>query len=346
MAEKMVRCIRCHDVFDAELGPCLKCGTPYKPPVVTQPIDGLYSERYAAENPPTQPAVASGPPRRRESTSYFIWGGIGLVGVAVVIAIVVQFAGLGGAAATPAAIRVIRPAAMPTDTLPPTTDATIKDLNDIKFSAHITVQSRIQLTTAVAPKAQVVVVKYDGIVSGGNQWGTLKVGTSVQDAMLVDGEVFTRAPSAVKWTQASSIAPYKVLSPIFGLQDTHALAMIGQETKNGQVLNHLQATHWWRPDISRLAMYDLSNLRLTPDVQTLDLWVKADGTPVFATYDGTIMAGNTTLFAMHVEYTFSDVGAPVTIAVPGADWTPSPGPPGSSSAASAPHASAAATPKK
>ena len=70
MAEKMVRCVRCHEVFDAEAGPCTKCGTPYRPPVA-QPkaIDGLYVERYAGTpyvpEPPPAPVV---PARRRSST--------------------------------------------------------------------------------------------------------------------------------------------------------------------------------------------------------------------------------------------------------------------------------------
>jgi hypothetical protein len=87
-----------------------------------------------------------------------------------------------------------------------------------------------------------------------------------------------------------------------------------------------------------VSLVDLSALRIPPDVETLDLWVLPDGTPVSAKFSGTNMAGNTTLIDIEVTFTFTQVGAEQVIAAPGPHWTPSPAPtptPGPSASASA-----------
>jgi hypothetical protein len=337
MAEKWVRCVRCHYVFDAEEGPCIKCGTPYKePPAPTPAPEGTYSEIFAAEIPPTQSELVAAPPRRRENTTYLIYGGIALMAVAVVVALLFSLGLSGGLGATPAPLHAVLPAGSVSRTLPPTVSQTIAQLNDTNFNARVSVQARIQMTTAVAAKAQIIVISYDGVVSGGNQWGTLKVNAGVQEAMLVDGVIFVRTPPATTWTAGGTFPSYKVISPLFGLKDANALTMVGQDTSpGGRVLSHLQGTHWWTPDISRLAMFDLTTLRLMPDVQTLDLWTKPDGTPDHATFSAKTLAGNTSLFQMDVTYTFTDVGLVQPLAPPGPKWTESPGLPSSGPTASA-----------
>ena len=328
MAEKMVRCIRCHEVFDPAEGRCFKCGTPYTPPKAQpQAYEGLYMERYAGtEVAPVDPVIVVVPARPRSNSTYMIWGGVALLCGALVVALLFALGLSGGLNASPAPIHGVRPGAAVTPTLPPTIALTLQQLQDLNFSAHVTVQSRIQLSASVAPKAQIIVIKYDGIISGGNQWGTLKVGAVTQDTMLANGQGFVRTPPAGKWTAIEIFPPYRVVSPVFGLKTTNDLVMIGQETKNGQLLNHLQSTHWWNPDISRLAFTDLTLLRIPPDVNMLDLWVLPNGTPVNATFSGTNMAGDTSLIDIEVQYTFSQVGVTQTIDAPGPNWTPSPAP--------------------
>jgi hypothetical protein len=277
-------------------------------------------------------------PRGRDRTTYLIWGGVGLISAAVVLALLFSLGLTGGLGATPGPVHEVAPAALPAATLPPTVESTLSQLNDVDFSAHVTIDGRIVMTAEAGGKAQTIVVQFDGIVSGGNQWGTLKVGSKVQEIMVVNGDAYVRTPPTGKWSGVTTVPSYKIICPLFGLKDDNYLAMAGQETVAGQALNHMRSTHWWSPELSRLALYDLSSLRLTPDVQSLDIWSKADGTPVSATYDGTNMAGNTTLFGLHVEYKFSDVGVAQTIAAPGAGWTSSPGPNYGSSASPVPSA--------
>jgi hypothetical protein len=110
--------------------------------------------------------------------------------------------------------------------------------------------------------------------------------------------------------------------------------MVGQETQSGQPLNHMQATHWWAPDLSRLTLYDMSFLApgLAPTVTSFDLWAKPDGAPVRATYSAKTMAGQVTLVDIEVSYTFTNVGQAVAILTPGATWTESPAPTGATAA--------------
>jgi hypothetical protein len=330
MAEKMVRCVRCHYVFDALEGPCIKCGTPYQEPVAPPPvIDGLYSQKYATVAPEPEPQMAAAP-ARGNNANYMIYGGIALIGAVVVVALLFSLGLNGGIGATPPPLGAVLPASSVAQPLPETVDSTLAQLNDPNFSAHVTVQSRIQVTATVSSKALVAVVKYDGVVSGGNQWGILKVNSTTQEAMLIDGQAMVRTPPKQSWSPASTYAGYKILCPIFGLKDANALTMVGQETKFGQPLNHMQATHWWVPDMSRLTLYDMSFLStgLAPDVTTFDLWAKPDGTPVSATYSAKAMAGQVALVDIEVSYTFTDVGHAVAIFLPVAGWTESPGPAG------------------
>jgi hypothetical protein len=330
MAEKMVRCTRCHYVFDASEGPCIKCGTPYQEPTAAPPvIEGLYSEKYGTFQPEPEPQMMAAP-IKRNNTPYMIYGGIALAAAVVVTALLFSL-GLGGSAgptATPA--RAIQAAPSIEHTLPPTVDATLAQLNDRNFSAHVSVQSHVQVAATNSSKAMIAAVKYDGVISGGNQWGILKSNSTTQEAMLVDGLVWVRNPPTKKWTAASAMSSYKVLYPMFGLKDANALTMVGQETKYGQVLNHLQSTHWWTPDLSRLAMYDMTFLSagLAPDVMSLDLWTTSEGTPVSATFSAKTMAGQVALVDIEVSYAFTNVGQAVAIFQPDARYTESPGPVG------------------
>jgi hypothetical protein len=288
----------------------------------------LYTERYAP--PPgdvsAEPIAAMVPPRAQTNTTRLIWGGIGLIGLAVVVALVASVAFAGGSSATPAPLHGVRPGVTVTASLPPTVAMTLAQLNDPNFTTHVTVDSHVQVSGTITPKGQdqVVSLTWDGVLADGNQWGTLRINSTTKDTMLVTGQGYQRTLDSAKWTRYTTPL-YQVLTPLFGLKTTDDLSMVGQENKDGRLLNHLQTTNWWTPDISRLAFVDLSQLRLPPDVNKLDLWVTLEGTPVSAKFSGTNMAGNTPLVDVEVTYTFTNVGVTASIKDP-ANWTPSPAP--------------------
>lgn len=328
MAEKMVRCIRCHEVFDADAGPCTKCGTPYRPPVA-QPraYEGLYVERYAGTGlaQVDDPLVVVVPPRRRDNTGLFVGGGAALIVSAIVITLLVASGALGGPAITPQPHRVISvtPPPSATPTLPATVAKTLTQLNDPKLNAHITVDSHITLSATVARSAAVT-VQFQGDVSNGNQSGTLQGSGMTQEIRLVDGRVYSKIMPAGNWILSPAIASYLVICPVFGLKSNEDIQLIGLETRGGQQLYHLESTRSWSPDMSRMAMADLSFLPYWPDKSVLDLWATADGTPVDATFSGWSLASDgTKLVDVEVAYTFSQVGVPVAIAVPGPSTSPS-----------------------
>jgi hypothetical protein len=319
-------------VFDAEAGPCVKCGTPWTPPVAkAEAYPGLYSDRYADTNVvPVEPVPIELPRRHRSMTTYMIWSGVVLTAAAFVAAIVFMMAmggGDGGPKFTGRIVGGVKPAQSATATLPPTIELTLAQLNEPNFSARVSIQGHIQLTTAVAAKAQTIVVSYTGIVSGGNQWGTLKVGNTTVEVIYVNGQAYSRTPPTGKWGVAPAMQAYRIICPPFGLKSVNALSMVAPESKNGQDVNHLRAAvGWWSPDFSRLSLYDLSGLRMPPDQNVLDLWVTPDGTPVAATYSGKNLAGDTALLDIEMSYTFTQVGEPVEIKAPGPGWTSSPAP--------------------
>lgn len=327
MAENMVRCIRCHEVYDAAEGACTKCGTPYRPPVERpKPYEGLYVERYAGTIAPTdRSTVVIVPPRRRDNMGLYLGGGAALIVCALVVVVLAATGVLGGTSATPVPRRVVSVTPSPTagPTLPPTIAKTLAQLNDPKLSAHITVESHITLSASIAKSASVV-VKFDGQVSNGNESGVLQGGGISQEIRLVDGKVYSKVLPSGNWVLSPAVASYLVICPVFGLDSPKAISLVGQETRNGQQLNHLQSTGEWSPDMSRMAMLDLSFLPYWPDKALLDLWAMADGTPVEATFSGWSLASDgTKLVDVEVAYTFSAVGVPQTIEVPGPSTSPS-----------------------
>ncbi len=327
MAENMVRCSRCHEVFDANEGPCTKCGTPYRPPVAPPKVyEGLYAERYAGQVPPTDSSVVVVvPPRRRANVGLYLGGGAALMVSAVVILVLAATGVLGGPAVTAAPRRVLPVTPAPTagPTLPPAIAKTLSQLNDPKLSAHITIDSHITMSATVAKSASVI-VKFDGEVSNGNESGVLQAGGISQEIRLVDGKDYSKILPSGNWVLSPAVASYLVICPVFGLDSSKAVALIGQDTRGGQQLNHLQSTDEWSPDMSRLAMLDLSFLPYWPDKSVLDLWVTTDGTPVEATFSGWSLASDgTKLVDVEVAYTFSAVGVPQTIEAPGPSTSPS-----------------------
>ncbi len=328
MTENWVRCGRCHEVFDAEAGPCLKCGTPYQPPAAAPaPYDGLYADRYAGTAfVPAPEATPVVPRRARNYTGMLMGAGAALIAAALLIGVLIELGAGGSPGPTqPVYIVQVPETASPTPTLPPTIALTLSQLSDPKLSAHVTVQSNIQLSSRVLGKSESMVVKFDGEVSQGNQWGNLQSAGVQEEMRLVNGQIYTRQLPSGRWSLLAEMPAYLVICPVFGLDSTRDLQLVGQETKNGQAVNHFQSTGWWTPDISRVSMADLSSLPIKPDVFKLDLWATTAGAPVAATFSGTSSATDgTKLLDIEVTYTFSDVGVPEAIDAPGPGWSPSP----------------------
>jgi hypothetical protein len=333
MAENMVRCSGCHEVYDANLGACTKCGLPYKPPVARpEPYQGMYSDRYAAEElPPLDPSLlpTPTPTRDRNSMGLAVGGGIALIACAVVVAILWELGVVGAASATPTPPRIIlsiTDGPSPTPVLPVSAERAMALLNDQNLSAQITITSHVQVFSGVAGQnPQNSTIKFDGTVSGGNQWGAFTSSGVTQEIRVIDSQIYRRFVPGATWQHLPAMPSYMVVCPMFGLTKDRDLQLVGHDTKGGQTLNHLQTTSLWRPDITRMSMTDLSALVEGPTVEVLDLWTTDDGTPVMATFSGTNNTGDgTKLVDIEVSYTFAKVGVPQTIDVPGPGWSPSP----------------------
>ncbi len=319
MSEKMVRCGRCHEVFDAGAGPCTKCGAPYLAPVAAaKVVEGSYADIYAGTTfvaPPTQPAAPMR--QRRQNRTLWIWGGGALILLAVAVAIVFG-TGLGGPGNQSNGLLVVpvTPRPTPTPTLPPSITALIARLNDSALSAHIVVVSRVQVSTRLMGSGTTL-ISFDGQISGWNESGTLKQGGVTRELKLVDSIVYMRSAPNGTWQISPAIASYLIIAPVFGITKPEMIQLIGQEAKNGQLLNHLQTTKWWPSDPSRLALADLARLSPAPDTNVLDLWATPDGVPVSATFSGTNSASDgTKLVDIEVSYTFDQVGVPISIGTP------------------------------
>jgi hypothetical protein len=287
-------------------------------------------ERYAGTPfvpaAPEPVAVPAAP--RRNNTALLMAGGAALIISAVVIATLASFGALGGSAtARPVYVIPVTPPPTPTPTLPPTIALTLAQLNDLKLSAHIAIDSRIQQNSL--GNSESIVVKFDGQVSKGDEWGVIDAVGTTQAMRFINGRIDYKILPSGRWSTAAEMPAYLVICPVFGLDSTEDLQLVAREMRDGHLVNHLQSTGWWKPDISRLALVDLSGLSFRPDTLVLDLWVLADGTPVSAQFSGTNSATNgTKLLDIQVSYTFTDVGVEVSPPsdIPTPSVLPSPSP--------------------
>jgi hypothetical protein len=325
MSENMVRCGRCHEVFDAAAGPCTKCGAPYQAPAAApKVVEGSFADLYAGTGYVAPPEVTVGPmSQRRPNNVLWIAGGAALIVLAVVVAIILGM-GLGnsGDQSRGQLVMPVTPRPTPTPTLPPSITALMGHLNDTALSAHIVVVSRVNVSTRLIGSG-LTLTSFDGQISGPNESGTLTQGGAINEVRLVDSIVYTRSLPNGTWHISPSVASYLIIAPVFGITNPEMIQLVNQEAKDGQVLNHFQTTKWWAPDPSRLALTDLTRLSLAPDTNVLDLWATADGVPVSATFSGTNSASDgTKLVDIEVKYTFDQVGVPISIGTP----EPSPSP--------------------
>ncbi|MGA3058303.1 MAG: hypothetical protein ABSE70_09780 [Candidatus Limnocylindrales bacterium] len=333
MAEKMVRCVRCHEVFDAEAGPCTKCGAPYRPPAQPEAIDGLYVDRYAGTPFEPAPQTALLPARpRRNSTGLLIGAGAALIVAAIMVAILAVTLGLGsGPTEAPVYVVPRTDQPSPTPTLPPSITLTLQQLNDPNLCADVVVASAADVNDPTLGKHERQSVSFKGQIAGGNETGIVIEAGITREYRVVGNVVFVRVPPATRWSTAASIPTYLVIDHSFRVTKPEMLRLVGAETLDGQAVNHLQTTRSWVPDVPRIAMIDTSGFAFKPETVVLDLWTLPGGEPVKAVFSATNLAANgTKLLDIETTYTFANVGVPQTIEVPG----PSPS------------ASAGATPSK
>jgi hypothetical protein len=172
------------------------------------------------------------------------------------------------------------------------------------------------LNASVQGKPLAVTTHFDGRVSGGNETGTVKSSGVTQEIRLVDGNFFSRPPGG-KWAMIAAPPLYLEVSPIFSLAGSGDLKSVGATLREGVTSNHLQSTTLWIPDLSRVAMTDLSMLPIKPTQLELDLWVTDLGIPISATISATNIDKNgTKLLDIEIAYTFTDVGTPTTVVAP------------------------------
>jgi len=326
--ENMVRCVRCHTVFDANLGPCPKCGTPYQPRVVAPPpppdsfVDRYSNTEFIA---PVEMNM-SAPARRSSRTGLMLGGGVALIAVAMVGVILVTLGAFSpGPTERPQVVVPITASPSAAPTLPPSITDTLAQLNDPSLSAHFTVDSRLALDARVNGAAVVYTAGFDGNISGRDESGIYKHNGVAKEIRYVEGTTYGRILPNGKWAVEQAMPSFLVFAPMFNLTSPNMIQVIGQENRNGITQMHLQSTAWWQPDMNRMAIMDVSGAGLAAEDKVLDLWVTMDGTPVSAHYAATTSAtSGAKLLDIEVTYTFRDVGLPVVIGSPEPSPSPTP----------------------
>ena len=229
-----------------------------------------------------------------------------------------------GATVTPAFVVGVQSARPLQPTLTAVLALAYGQVADYDLDAHVTIQTTVQLSSQVKWKTQSLTTKFDGQVSAGDQSGTIQTAGTSQEIRLVDGLFYVRSLPAGKWSLLPSLPSYLLVCPVFGIDSTADLISLGPVMREGQMVNQLQSTNSWAPDISRIAMTDLSSLPIKPTATVLDLWVGDDGAPLWATVSATnIGPGGAKLLDIEVAYTFLNVGVAQPVLAP---MSPSPSP--------------------
>jgi hypothetical protein len=321
MTEKMVRCPRCHDVFDAAEGICPRCGTTYEP-VAPLPDrgEGFFVEKYSGT--PFQPQPDPRPePVPRTGPSLLVGAGVAFVIVALVFGGLV-FVNAFGSSPAPTLQAVVARSNPPTPppTLPPSITKTLAQFADPEFNAHVYVNSRATVSSRISTTGQSYTLfsSLDATVEAGNEAGTLTIGGIATDFTLMSGVLSTRSRTSGHYAPVSTIPSYYLLLPLFDLTDAKMLQYAGDLTsETGETLHHLVSTPWWTPDKTKLAVLDVATLPEKIEKLSLDMSVKTDGTPVSATFTAWTDATNGEhLVQIVTTYSFADVGSAGPIVAP------------------------------
>jgi hypothetical protein len=328
MAENIVRCKRCYEVFDAAAGPCLKCGWEYKPVAATPPPSGAtYAEMYYGQAEPetgASPAVVRA--QERNYLGLAMAAGVSLICLGLVFGGLFAMGAFNGSNDPPAVFVSLDPWTPPPPSPTPPADVTrvMGFLNDKDLAAAVVAQSRVDVSSKVLGQVHAGTVSFDGVVYKGDESGILKQNATTRELRVFDGTVYLRTPPSTSWSVLPVMAQYLLLAPFFGIANPKMLDVVGQEERAGQAVEHFRATRWWAPDLSRMCMMDPSQFGIAPDVVVLDIWAAPDGTPVYASFSGTnTSVDGTKLLDIETTWTFSDVGNVDPIPDPMASPSPS-----------------------
>jgi hypothetical protein len=321
MTDKLLRCPRCHDVFDANDEACPRCGTKYEPlPPLPDPGEGFFAEKYASSPYDTPPEPRS-TPAPRSGPSILVLVGVAFVVVALAFG-ALYFGGAFGSSPAPTRQVVVArtEAPTPSPTLPASITRTLAQLADPKFNAHIYINTRATVSARVTNTNQgyTLLSSLDATVEDGNEAGTLTIGGIATDFTLMFNQLSLRSRVTGHYAPASTIAPYYLLLPMFDLTSSKMLSYAGDTTGDtGETLSHLVSTPWWTPDLSKLAVLDVSSLPEKIEKVSLDLYVTSDGTPVSATFNAwTDASDGEHLVQIVTTYGFANVGSAGPIVAP------------------------------
>ena len=321
MTEKMVRCARCHDVFDANDEMCPRCGTTYQPPAaLPEPSEGFVTKYvgYGYQEPASL-VIESAP---RSGPGLLVALGVAFVIVALVSGVLFYVNAFGTSSPAPTQQAVV--ARTPTPTPPPTLPASVAksmaQFTDPRFSARIYINTRATVSARVTNTnvGYTLISSLDAVVEAGNEAGTVTIGGVSLNFTLINNELSLRSNTTGRYSPASSIPPYYLLLPVFDLTDAKMLRYVGDTTGDtGETLNHLVSTPWWTPDASKLAVLDVSTLRQKIEKVSLDLYVTLGGIPVSATFNAwTDTSSGEHLVQVVTTYVFTSVGSAGPIVAP------------------------------
>jgi hypothetical protein len=154
--------------------------------------------------------------------------------------------------------------------------------------------------------------------SGGNESGSIQTGATNYQWRLIDGTYYLRRMPSGAWKVQATASFFVIPNPLFAITEMRQLQYVGPSQKNGLVTDELQTTQWWAPEIIKLSGIDVTGLSISPQHTQLQLWVMANGMPVYATFRAwTDATDGTNLLDIRTTYAFSNGGYVSAIATPG-----------------------------
>ncbi len=316
MEERYVRCRRCHGVFESGVANCPRCGAEYV--AIEAPLpssEGSYEDKYKGTEfvaPVVVPQVA---PRQQGGSRYGLMLGVGglLTAVALIVALVLMSGAFGGAAPTeePGIVYPVTPKPSPSPTMPAVVDDALRLISDPEFNGHVSIRSTVTVAAAAnngRAVAHTVAVEAD--MAEGETSGTVQIDNSQAEFRLVDGVYYSRAMPAGAWAARSSVPPFLLLSPLFGITDMKQIAYGGATLRHGATYL-IVGTDWYRPDPLKITGIDMSTYTVKVDHWSLSLYLDSNGKPLYAEFNCGADAKDGSgahLVAVATTYTFSDVG--------------------------------------
>ena len=155
--QRFVRCRRCHDVFEAGLANCPRCGAAYIAPSEPSQTDAdSYAEKYTGtEFAEPAPVVTLASSRNRSGMGFLLAIGVALVVTAVAVGGLVAMGAFAAPAPTPRQdVVYTRPATpTPVPTLPPILNKTLAQLADPQLNMHVSIRTSVSVNARVSGRS-------------------------------------------------------------------------------------------------------------------------------------------------------------------------------------------------